>query len=122
MPSVSVPGSQTKHRTGKEGSEQKPQRTKLAKLLKESFTPETLAEEILQMKISVPVGQILSMKEMQKLWFSPIPAPSDQPTSSVAVNNIGTERNRGSYSSQSSDPRLLYIAATPKAKAVVAGK
>jgi hypothetical protein len=47
MLSVSVPGSQTKHKTGKEGSEQKPQRIKLAKLLKESFTLKTLAKKIL---------------------------------------------------------------------------
>jgi hypothetical protein len=53
--SVSVPGSQTKHRTGKEESEQKPQRIKLAKLLKESFTFKILAKEILQMRISMSV-------------------------------------------------------------------
>jgi hypothetical protein len=64
VPSVSVPGSQIKHKTGKEGSEQKPQRTKLIKLLKKSFTPETLVKEILQMRILMPVEQILSMKEM----------------------------------------------------------
>jgi hypothetical protein len=45
--SVSIPRSQTKHRTGKEKSEQKPQRTKLAKLLKKFFTFKTLAKKIL---------------------------------------------------------------------------
>jgi hypothetical protein len=47
MSSVSVPGSQTKHRTGKEENEQKPQRIKLVKLLKEFFTSKTLTKEIL---------------------------------------------------------------------------
>jgi hypothetical protein len=40
----------------------------------------------------------------------------------VAVNNIDIEHNKDFYSFQSSDPRLLYIAATPKAKAVIVGK
>jgi hypothetical protein len=47
MPNVSVPGSQTKHKTGKEESEQKPQQTKLVKLLKKSFTSKTLVKKIL---------------------------------------------------------------------------
>ena len=108
--------------TGGKRTEPKQPRTKLAKLLKESFEPEGLTKEILQMKVPVPVGQLLSTKEMQRVWFNTFPVQPDHPLAGATVNKLeaAPAHEEDYYASPLDSP--FYIAAVPKVKASIAGK
>jgi hypothetical protein len=110
-------------KTTKQGksAELKAERTKLSKVLKESFRPETLAGEILEQRVPVPIGQLLAMKELQQLWFNTFPKPNAAPPESAAVNQIGTADVDDEYDPTESPEPVYYIASTPKIRANVAG-
>jgi hypothetical protein len=107
---------------GGKRAEPRQQRTKLAKLLKESFEPEALTKEILQMKVPVPMGQLLSTREFQKVWFNTFPAQPDHPLAGAAVNKLeaAPPHEEDYYASPLEPP--FYIAAVPKVKALIAGR
>jgi hypothetical protein len=40
------------------------------------------------MKVPVPLGQLLSTRELQKVWFNTFPAQADHPLAGAAVNKL----------------------------------
>jgi hypothetical protein len=68
------------------------------------------------------LGQLLSTRELQKVWFNTFRAQPDHPLAGAAVNKLeaASTQEEDYYASSLDSP--FYIAAVPKVKALIAGR